>query len=117
MIFNIKEDGDLGDKISNIVEYDEPATFFNIAKSRIIYHFKYKNIFKNDFVKHKRNIFTQKEIDDFINKQLDEVFKDYKETRNNITFVAAIKDSELYVLFLYKLEFENKIILDYSINC
>lgn len=122
MLFSIGEDGDLyidkkNNSFSDYTGENESEINFKIARSSIITFFKHKGFLEKEFIKYKRNNFTDSFINNIIQNKLNLIFKDNPEINEKIGF-SFINQGDLFVIcFFYKIdEDENKSLLYETIN-
>ncbi|MGL5724161.1 hypothetical protein [Cetobacterium sp.] len=106
MIFSLSENGDLSydsenKTFSNIILSDLEETEIKTARTGIIYYFKYKNIFKDEFVLHKRNIITDAEIKAFVDKHIEICFKNYPNIMNRLKYIYLNEGKKFEIAFYY----------------
>ena len=120
MIFSLGENGDLSyDEMnktySNIIMSDLEETEIKTARTGVIYYFKYKNIFKDEFVLNKRNIITDEEIKAFIDKHIAICFVQYKNIRERLKYIYLNKGKKFEIAFYYDNGVEKINILKYDV--
>lgn len=117
MLFSINENGDLyidkdNNTFSDYTASNESERDFKIARSSIITYFKHKGFLEKEFIKYKRNNFTDEFIRGLIKDKLSLIFIEYPEINEKIGF-SFINQGDLFVIcFFYKIdENENKSLL------
>lgn len=122
MLFSINEDGDLyidkhNNTFSDYTAENESERDFKIARTSVITYFKYKGFLEKEFIKYKRNNFTDEFIRGLIQDKLDSIFEDNPEINENIGF-SFVNQGDLFVIcFFYKIdEDENRSLLYETIN-
>lgn len=121
-MFSIGENGDIfihnDGTFTDYVIGDIDETNFRIARSRIISHFKFRKYFENNFIKYFRNNFSDEQIKEKINNELNNLFIDNKNIKEKILFFYRNSDDKFNIVFLYKLSKNtNKNICYFSIDC
>lgn len=117
MLFSINEDGDLyidkdNNTFSDHVSENESGINFKIARSTVITYFKYKGYFEKEFIKYKRNNYTDAQIRTMIQTKLNEIFSDNNNILENIGFSFLNQGDLFTICFFYKIdETENKSLL------
>lgn len=106
MIFSLTENGDLAydsenETFSNIITFDLEETEKKIARTQIIYYFKYKNIFKDDFVLNKRNVITDEEVKEFVDKHLAICFDKYPNILKRLKYIYLNEGKIFEIAFYY----------------
>lgn len=122
MLFSINEDGDLyidkrNNSFSDYTAENESEVNFKIARTSIITYFKYRGFLEKEFIKYKRNNFTDEFIRNLIQNKLNSIFEDKPEINENVGF-SFVNQGDLFVIcFFYKIdEDENKSLLYETIN-
>lgn len=106
MIFSLSENGDLyydstNKTFSNIISSDLEETEIKTSRTGIIYYFKYKNIFKDEFVLNKRNIITDEEIKAFVDKHIAICFEKYPNIVNRLKYIYLNEGKKFEIAFYY----------------
>lgn len=121
MLFSINEDGDLyidkkNNTFSDYMAESESEVNFKIARTSVITYFKYKGFFEKEFIKYKRNNFTDEYIRKLIQDKLNSIFEDAQDINENIGFSFSNQGDLFVICFFYKIdENENKSLLYKSI--
>lgn len=117
MLFSINEDGDLyidkdNNTFSDYTAQSESEVNFKIARTSVITYFKYKGFLEKEFIKYKRNNFTDEFIRGLIQDKLDSIFENNPEINENVDF-SFLNQGELFAIcFFYKIdESQNKSLL------
>ena len=117
MLFSINEDGDLyidkkNNSFSDYNAQSESEMNFKIARTSIITYFKYKGFFEKEFIKYKRNNFTDEFIRKLIQNKLNSIFQDKEEINEKVGFSFSNQGDLFVICFFYKIdENENKSLL------
>lgn len=117
MLLSINEDGDLyidkdNNTFSDYMAQNESEVNFKIARTSVITYFKYKGFFEKEFIKYKRNIFSDEYIRKLIQDKLDSIFKNNPEINENVGFSFSNQGDLFVICFFYKIdETENKSLL------
>lgn len=116
MLFSINENGDLyidkkNNSFSDYSGESESEINFKIARTSVITYFKYKGFFEKEFIKYKRNNYTDQQIRTIIQNKLNDIFSD-NNIRENVNF-SFLNQGDLFVIcFFYKIdENENRSLL------
>lgn len=121
-MFSIGENGDIyiheDGTFTDIVIGDSIETEFRIARSRIISHFKFKNFFRDRFIKYFRNNFNNESIQELLNNELNSLFSDEVNIRNKIIFFFKNNMNKFDIVFIFKeSNNKNRNLLYYSLEC
>lgn len=121
MIFSLSENGDLAydndnKTFSNILTSDLEETEKKIARTGIVYYFKYKHIFKDEFVLNKRNIITDEEIKEFVDKHIGICFNKYPNIIKRLKYIYLNEGKKFEIAFYYDNGITKTNIMKYDIE-
>lgn len=117
MLFSINEDGDLcldkrNESFSDYTAQNETEINFKVARSSVITYFKHKGFLEKEFIKYKRNNFTDEFIRKLIQDKLNSIFKELPEIRENVEFSFLNQGDTFLICFYYKInQSENRSLL------
>lgn len=106
MLFSLSENGDLnlqGNAFSDIVLSDKNMTEYKISKSIILTYFVFNKWLEQEFIKNKRNIFNEQNVQQLIRQKLFSVLEGkYDDLIPKIDFVFLLEPSLLTIVFYLK---------------
>ncbi|CAL7871133.1 hypothetical protein [Fusobacterium necrophorum] len=106
MLFSLNENGDLnlrGNAFSDIVLSDKNLTEYKMSKSIILTYFIFNKWLEQEFIKNKRNIFNEQNIQQLIQKRLFSILEGkYDTLMSKIDFVFLLEPSLLTIVFYLK---------------
>ena len=106
MLFSLNENGDLnlqGNAFSDVVLSDKNLTEYKMSKSIILTYFIFNKWLEQEFIKNKRNIFNEQNIQQLIQKRLFSILEGkYDTLMPKIDFVFLLEPSLLTIVFYLK---------------
>lgn len=116
MIFSLNEQGDLeydseNKTLSVVIPGDPIETDFKVSRTAIISHFILKGAFSSYFIKNKRNVYNNEYVENFLEEQLDLVFKTRKDIRKYIKYFFKLEGEVFTIMFYYKDNVSTRIIM------